>query len=155
MNWTMAQWFSAALSVLYNKIQCLIFYCVVCAFMNITRYEFYYVLFQNLERRKLLSVNCHIWTKKIFQKAYLRYISVYFGRKSKKKRFIIHGEGLLWRTDLAPTELQSYSSLIHETNPSQTLFSFQDVFVDYLFGIIWHFLGDFLHLPSGIWNCYP
>ena len=34
--------------------------------------------------------------KKIFQKAYLRYISVYFGRKSKKKRFIIHGEGLYY-----------------------------------------------------------
>ena len=57
-----------------------------------------------------LSVNCHIWKKKLFQKAYLRYISVYFGRESKEKRFIIHGEGLLlWRTDLAPTELQSYT----------------------------------------------
>ena len=102
------------------------------------------------EEKTIVGKLSHMDKKKIFQKAYLRYISVYFGRKSKKKRFIIHGEGLLWRTDLAPTELQSYSSLIHETNPLQTLFSFQDVFVDNLFGIIWHFLGDFLHLPSGI-----
>ena len=37
------------------------------------------------------------------------HLCIFWG-ESKEKRFIIHGEGLLlWRTDLAPTELQSYT----------------------------------------------